>query len=243
MNILNVPVELSERESYLKSNEHQLVIQSLSEIGTKNLGNFFTDDAVEDQFLMQTLASLAYSWNAFNSLRATYGVSSKKNRKSQLKDNLHGTDLLCNELVNLLKQCSDCKKSPAMNVSMLSQTYMKKLEVVKEIIAKVGQVNAKISDHFLLSNLRRPIKQQEGGKTNLVCRNPGELAECFCYNDYKLTWEVTFDNILEMENNGSLRQLLSCKQLKDIAYVISENIVISADEIECVKTNELYIKS
>ena len=61
LNIPNVPVELTERESYLKSNEHQLVIQSLSEIGTKNLDNFFTDDVVEHQSLMQTLASFAYS--------------------------------------------------------------------------------------------------------------------------------------------------------------------------------------
>ena len=47
-----------------------------------------------------------------------------------------------------------------------------------------------------------------------------------------------FYNNLEMENNGSLQQPLPCKQLKDIAYVISENIVISPDAIECVKTNE-----
>ena len=102
-----------------------------------------------------------------------------------------------------------------MNVSMLSQTYMKKLEVVEEIVVKVIQINAKVSDHSLLSDLRHGIKQQEGGNTNLVCRNPGDFAECFCYNDCKLTWEATFDNILEMENNGSLQQLLSCKQLKD----------------------------
>ena len=107
-----------------------------------------------------------------------------------------------------------------MNMSMLSQTYMKKLEVVKEIIAKVGQINAKVSDYSLLSNLRRRVKHQEGVKTNLECCNPGELAECFSCNDCKLTWEATFDNILEMENSGSLQQPLSCKQLKDIAYVI-----------------------
>ena len=41
-----------------------------------------------------------------------------------------------------------------------------------------------------------------------------------------------------MENNGSLQQLLSCKQLNDIAYVNVCNIVISPDEIECVKANE-----
>ena len=116
---------------------------------------------------------------------------------------------------------------------MFRQIYMKKLEV-----AKVGQISVKVSDHSLLRNLQRCIKQQEGGKTNLTCLNPGELAECFCYNDCKLTWEASFDNILEMENNGSLQQPLSCKHLKDIAYVISENIVISPDKIEWVKTNE-----
>ena len=41
-----------------------------------------------------------------------------------------------------------------------------------------------------------------------------------------------------MENNGSLQQPILYKQLKDIAYVIPENTVISPDEIECVKTNE-----
>ena len=38
-----------------------------------------------------------------------------------------------------------------MNVSMFSQTFMKRLEVVKEIIVKVGQIIAKASDHSLLS--------------------------------------------------------------------------------------------
>ena len=63
-------------------------------------------------------------------------------------------------------------------------------KVVKEIIAKAGQINVKVSDHSLLSNLQRRIKQQEGGKTNLLCRNPGKLAKCFCYNDGKLIWEA-----------------------------------------------------
>ena len=133
-----------------------MVIQSLSEIGTKNLHNFFNDDVVEDQSLMQTPVSFAYSCNAFNSLRANYDYSSKKNRKSLLKNNLHGIDLLCNELVNLIKQCSDCKKSQSINESMFRQIYMKKLEV-----AKVGQISAKVSDHSLLRNLQRCIKQQD----------------------------------------------------------------------------------
>ena len=83
-----------------------------------------------------------------------------------------------------------------MSASILGQTYMKKLEAVKEIIARVDQINAKVSDHSLLSNLQRGIKQQKGAKMNLACPSPGELAECFCYN-CKLTWEATFDNILE----------------------------------------------
>ena len=111
---------------------------------------------VEDQSLMQTPVSFAYSCNAFNSLRANYDYPSKKNRKSLLKNNLHGIDLLCNELVNLIKQCSDCKKSQSINESMFRQIYMKKLEV-----AKVGQISAKVSDHSLLRNLQRCIKQQD----------------------------------------------------------------------------------
>ena len=52
---------------------------------------------------MQTLTSFAHSWNAPNSLRATYDLSSKKNRKLLLKDNLRSIDLLCNELENQIK--------------------------------------------------------------------------------------------------------------------------------------------
>ena len=74
-----------------------------------------------------------------------------------------------------------------MNIFILSQTYMIKLEISKEIIAKVGQINANVSDHSLLSNLEGCIKQQERGKRGLVCHNPGELAECFYCNNCKLT--------------------------------------------------------
>ena len=39
---------------------------------------------------------------------------------------------------------------------MFRQIYMKKLEV-----AKVGQISTKVSDHSLLRNLQRCIKQQD----------------------------------------------------------------------------------
>ena len=126
----------------------------------KNLDKFFTDDMEEDQSFMQTLALLVYSWNTFSSLRATYDLSSKKNRKLLLKDNLHSIHLLWNEPVNQIEQYWNCKKSLSMNVFIPSQTYMIKLEISKEIIAKVGQINAKVSDHSLLSNLEGCIKQQ-----------------------------------------------------------------------------------
>ena len=61
---------------------------------------------------------------------------------------------------------------------MLSQTYMKKLEVVKGIIAKAGQINAKVSNHSLLSNLRR-IKQQEGVRRILYVAIQVSLVNVF----------------------------------------------------------------
>ena len=66
-----------------------------------------------------------------------------------------------------------------MNVFMLSQTYMKKFEVVKGIIAKAGQINAKVSDHSFLSNLQRRIKQQEGVRRILYVAIQVSLVNVF----------------------------------------------------------------
>ena len=138
----------------------------------------------------------------------------------------------------LLKQCSELKTIPSMTESLISETYLKKLEVIKELVFKVGQLHMKVADKNILIDLRRRIKQQDGRKLNLTRCKPDELHECFCYNNTYLTWEETFDNIIVMENSGITQHPLSTDQLKAIAIMISENIVTMPEETGCVMTND-----
>ena len=125
-----------------------------------------------------------------------------------------------------------------MNVSLLSQTYIQKLEVIKDLIFKIGQLNLKTTDSIFLTGLRRLIKQQESNKQYLITRKPDELHKCFCYNNSKLTWDEAFDLILDIENFMVLHKPLSCQQLKDIATLFSENIMITFEEIKCSMIND-----
>ena len=236
--IPNVPSDISDRENYLKANEYQLIRKCLSEMGAKGLDDFFTEEVISDRSLMQTLAAFSYALDSFNSLRTTYILCSKKDRKSQLKARLNEIDLLCDQLKDLLKECADCKKQPAMNIHMITQTYLKKGEIIKDVIVKAGQINLKVSDSSLLNDLRRRIKQQQGDKLDLTSRSLNELTECFCYNNCAMTWEETFDRLVDTENGNELQQPLSYDQLKEVADIISENIVTSQAELENVTTND-----
>ena len=37
----------------------------------------------------------------------------------------------------------------------------------------------------------------------IVTRKPEELHQCFCSNNEKLSWDETFDSLLEFQNSNS----------------------------------------
>ena len=85
-----------------------------------------------------------------------------------------------------------------MNASILSQTYLQKLEIMKGIISKIGRIKRKTFDcHPLLNNLQPHLKQQVSHKPNLIYRNPNELNEFYGYNNSDLTCEETFNSTLD----------------------------------------------
>ena len=172
-----------------------MIRKVLSEMEANGLDDFFTDEVISDKSLMKTLAAFSYAVESFYSLRTSYQLSTKKDRKSMLKAKLTEIDILCDELKDLLQECADCKKQPTMDIHMITQTYLKKGEIVKEVIVKAGQINLKVSDSSLLNDLRRRIKQQQKGDINLTSRSSDQLTECFCYNNCALTWEETFDRL------------------------------------------------
>lgn len=72
-----------------------------------------------------------------------------------------------------------------MNASLLSQTYLQKLTVFKNIVFKIGQLNVKISDGFLLADLRRGIKQKQEKKLNSKQQTRG-TARMFLLQQFEL---------------------------------------------------------
>lgn len=150
----------------------------------------FTDGIVHNKSLIKILAYISYSWNNFSSLKKLYISSSQKARKSTLKTKLQQVNYWCSEVVDLLKKCAELKTFPSMNVSLLSQAYIHKLEVIKDLLFKVGQLNFKISDGIFLTDLRHHMKQQEVKKVNIMSCKSDKLLKCFCYNDSNLTWKT-----------------------------------------------------
>lgn len=140
-------------------------------------------------------------------------------------------------MVGLLKQCSELKPLQTMTASLISQTYLKKLEVIKNLVFKAGQLNMKLIDKNILSDLCHRIKQ-DGSKLTVTSRKADKLHKCFCFNNTNLTWEETFDNIIIMENSGITQHPLSTDQLKTITSTTSENIVTTPEETGCVMTND-----
>ena len=89
-----------------------------------------------------------------------------------------------------------------------------------------------------MNDIRRRLKQQQNNQVNIISRKPNELTKCSCYNNSDHTWEKTFDNILEMENSRIVQQPLSYENLKDIANIMSENIVTLAEELDFFMSND-----
>ena len=230
---LNVPNDPSDHAQYVESHELELIKTFMVEIDFNEHNTFFTDDILNDKSLLKTLASLSYAWNSFSPLKKLYMAFSQKACKTNLKARLQEIDSVCSQLVALLKQCSELKTIPSMTASLISQTYLKKLEVIKELVFKVGQLHMKVADKNILIDQTR-----DGRKFNLTSRKPDELHECFCYNNTYLTWGETFDNIIIMENSGITQHPLSTDQLKAIAIKISGNIVTMPEETGCVMTND-----
>lgn len=231
---LNVPT--SPRESYLLSQEFQMIKAFLSDIAFKRLDDFFTDDIVSDDSLVKTLASISFDWKTFSSLRKSYLNQSKYKRNSNIKSNLREIDIKCSELAMIFGEVCKLRTNPTMRAALISETYLKKAEKIKELICTIGIIQTKITNKDLLSNLRRRLKQQSNNSTS---RKSGELHKCICYNNSKLSWEDTFDVFLDHENsNLALHGPLTTTQLTEIGQIISENIVTTVSEIEIVMNDD-----
>ena len=86
-----------------------------------------------------------------------------------------------------------------MNAFALSQTYLKRAEYIKDLLAIIGNIKCLINSK-LLKNLRKRVKQQEQKENANFVRSEKELLQFFCENDTTLTWDDIFDKLIESQN-------------------------------------------
>ena len=86
----------------------------------------------------------------------------QKERTSVLSHKLNEIRSTGEELVSLVKNCIDVSTPPiSANVLVLSETYLKKATIVKEIFITAGTFNSLINDDFVKTSLKRHLKQQQ----------------------------------------------------------------------------------
>ncbi|CAB3978472.1 Hypothetical predicted protein [Paramuricea clavata] len=230
----NAPTNIESRENYLKSHELKMVKKFLDEIGSQS-SEFLAPDVLADESFMKFLTSLMYSWNTFFTLRSSYKDMGKYIRKSALNFMLEAIEVGVQNFKADIKTVVDIKCLSGMSATLLSQSYLKRAEALKNIILSGSKLNMLISDKSLLNSLTRRIKQQEQNKnsfTMLTTRLPSELVSCFCVNSSTLSWDEVFAKFVEDENSRTEKTLQgSTRDQITIATYLSENLVVSSEEL------------
>ena len=140
--------------------ESDAISSFLIDVGFTESSLFFTDDIKSDKSFINVIKSIASKREYFSELCSRYLEQSIYNLKSNLKTQLHDINIKCNELLHQLNEFSETRAKPNMNISLLSQTYLQKGQIIKEIVVTLGLLNTKMCDRDTLNNLSRHIKQQ-----------------------------------------------------------------------------------
>ena len=152
----NKPSELTENahsaltncEAFLNSKENCLLQKMFKSLGCAE-EEFFTDDIKNDESLISVLKSLAYSWDEFHILKASYQEGQKKPRKSSfVLSSLQKIEGKANQITGYIRDIAKIgafvdKTMPAM---VISQTYLGKAELITKLIALAAQLVIDLND-------------------------------------------------------------------------------------------------
>ena len=210
------------------------------DIGFAEPSLFFTDGIKSDKSFINVIKSVASKWGHLSKLHSRY-LEQSVYRKSNLKTQLHDINIKCNELLNQLNKLSETRPKPNMNASLLSQTYLQKAQIFKEIVVTLGHLNTKICDGDILFNLSERIKQQNATMNSKNVDH--EQFDLMCSSNSDFKWDNTFNILLESENSGMKLNNFSTHELTKFACILSENIVTNIKELELTKLDKATIEA
>ena len=122
--------------------------------------------------------------------------------------------------MELLNVVVNIKVQNCMAPLALSQTYLRKAQVIADFITTCSVLNTYISDPDLLNGLKRRINQQKSNSSSCrfsFLRKPSELMTFSCENNTKLTWDQVFDSLTDMQNSNNKTFTADISELMNIA--------------------------
>ena len=119
------------------------------------------------------------------------------------------------KLVSLVKNCINVSTPPiSANALVLSETYLKKAKIVKEILITGGTSNSLINDDFVKMSLKRRLKQQKNVPDQSFSINPSDYSfQFFCYKGVNLKRNDVFELLTYYQNEGVATTPMSSKML------------------------------
>ena len=174
---------------------------------------------------MDCFKAFAYEWDKFSELKTQYEGGKTKVRETQLGSKLVEIDASIEQIKLLLEEICSMSSKKTLNTYEMSQSFLKKANLITETIVALGALKKMIINHDFLTSLRRRLKQQNDVTNKSCVRSENELLNCFCENDTKLKWGVVQDNLIDFENSRFNLGTIEIDALLTTAGILSENVV------------------
>ena len=112
-------------------------------------------------------------------LKKLYIGGKTKNRASELSKKMEVIQRKEDSLKDLINNISSISVNNNMSAVILSQTYLKKFELIGILLVDICALKTAISDPSLANALRKRVKQQESINNKLVTRELSEFLQFF----------------------------------------------------------------
>ena len=153
---------LNNREKFLQCKEKLMISTLFSDLGLSEDTEFFTDDIVTDSEFLKALKGIALNYENCRTVYNEYLKQKQKKRASILSYKLNEIRATGEKLVSLVKNCINVPTPPlSAKALVLSETYLKKATIVKEILITAGTFNSLINDDFVKKYLKKRLNQQQ----------------------------------------------------------------------------------
>ena len=112
-----------------------------------------------NEIFMKSLSTFAYAWDNFSNLRSAYVKGQSVERKTNLAVTLKTTEQMAEDTKENVDNITSLKIDHSQPAIVLSQTYVKRAENIRNLMCAIVSLTDKVQDSYLLANLKRRITQ------------------------------------------------------------------------------------